>query len=52
VQEALAKAGPEAASVGAAIARDLLAEAREKVAGMYVVAPFRQPLGILDFLAS
>jgi methionine synthase / methylenetetrahydrofolate reductase(NADPH) len=52
VQEALAKAGPEAASVGAGIARELLAEAREKVAGMYVVAPFRQPLGILDFLAS
>ncbi len=51
VQDALRDAGPDAPRVGAEIARRLLEEAREKAAGVYVVAPFRQPLGILDFLA-
>ena len=32
--------------VGMALARELIAEAREKAAGVYVVAPFRQPLGV------
>ncbi|HWN20606.1 MAG TPA: bifunctional homocysteine S-methyltransferase/methylenetetrahydrofolate reductase [Gaiellaceae bacterium] len=50
VQQQLRDAGPAAAEVGTAIARDLLAEAREKAAGVYVVAPFKQPLGILDLL--
>jgi homocysteine S-methyltransferase len=52
VQDALRDAGAKAPEVGAALAHELLAEAREKAAGTYVVAPFRQPLGILDFLAS
>jgi methionine synthase I (cobalamin-dependent)/5,10-methylenetetrahydrofolate reductase len=52
VQEALREAGPQAPEVGAAVARELVAEARGKAAGIYVVAPFRQPLGILDFLRS
>ncbi|MGH2997021.1 MAG: methylenetetrahydrofolate reductase, partial [Gaiellaceae bacterium] len=51
VQNALRDAGPGAPEVGARIAHELLAEGREKAAGVYVVAPFRQPLGILDFLA-
>ena len=52
VQEALRAAGPKAPEVGAAIARELYAGVRGLAAGAYVVAPFRQPLGILDFLSS
>jgi len=51
VQDALERAGAEAAAVGMQLARELLAEAREKAAGIYVVAPFRQPLGVLDLFA-
>ncbi|MBA2476293.1 MAG: bifunctional homocysteine S-methyltransferase/methylenetetrahydrofolate reductase [Actinobacteria bacterium] len=52
VQERLRAAGPNAARVGLELARDLLAETREKAAGAYLVAPFRQPLGVLDLLAD
>jgi homocysteine S-methyltransferase len=52
VQQRLLDAGSTAAEVGTGIARDLLAEAREKAAGVYVVAPFKQPLGILDLLTD
>src|SRR5581483_7078983 len=51
VQEALLEAGANAAAVGTRIARELNAEAREKAAGVYVVAPFRRPLAALDVLA-
>jgi hypothetical protein len=34
-----------------ALARDLMAEARERAQGVYLVAPFRKPLGILELLA-
>ena len=50
VQERLRDAGAGAADVGLELARELMAEAREKAAGVYLVAPFRQPLGILDLL--
>jgi methionine synthase I (cobalamin-dependent)/5,10-methylenetetrahydrofolate reductase len=50
VQEALRNAGPNAAEVGFALARELIAEAREKAAGVYVVAPFRRPVAALDVL--
>jgi homocysteine S-methyltransferase len=50
VQERLRDAGAGAPEVGLALARELMAEAREKAAGVYLVAPFRQPLGILDLL--
>jgi methionine synthase I (cobalamin-dependent)/5,10-methylenetetrahydrofolate reductase len=50
VQERLRDAGPDASAVGTELARELLAETREKAAGAYVVAPFKQPLGILDLL--
>ena len=50
VQERLRQAGAGAPEVGLALARELLAESREKAAGVYVVAPFRQPLGVLDLL--
>ena len=48
VQQRLLDAGPNAAEAGLELARALLAESREKAAGAYVVAPFRQPLGVLD----
>ena len=50
VQERLRTAGTDAAEEGRALARELIAESREKAAGIYLVAPFRRPLGILDVL--
>jgi methionine synthase I (cobalamin-dependent)/5,10-methylenetetrahydrofolate reductase len=50
VQERLRAAGTDAAEVGRELARELIEEAREKAAGVYLVAPFRRPLGILDVL--
>jgi homocysteine S-methyltransferase len=50
VQKRLLDAGADAPAVGAALARELIAESREKAAGVYLVAPFRQPLGILEIL--
>ena len=50
IQEALRDAGPNAAEVGMNLARELLAEARTKAAGAYLVAPFRKPLAILELL--
>ncbi len=52
LQERLQAAGPNAAEVGMEHARDLYAAARERAAGVYVVAPYRKPLGILDLLES
>jgi homocysteine S-methyltransferase len=51
VQERYRAAGPDAAAVGVALARELIAGARELAAGVYVVAPFRRPLGVLDVLS-
>src|SRR6185437_13338244 len=50
LQEAMRDAGPRAAEVGMAHARELYREAREKVAGVYVATPFRRPLAALDVL--
>jgi homocysteine S-methyltransferase len=50
VQERYREAGVEAPAVGAALVRELTAGARELAAGIYVVAPFRRPLGVLDVL--
>jgi homocysteine S-methyltransferase len=50
LQEAMRDAGPDAAAVGLRIARELYAQARERAAGVYVVAPFRRPLAALDVL--
>ena len=50
VQQALLDAGPAAADVGMRIAQELYVEAKEKAAGVYVVAPFRRPLAALDVL--
>jgi methionine synthase / methylenetetrahydrofolate reductase(NADPH) len=48
VQKRLADAGADAAETGLAIARELLAESRERAAGVYLIPPFRQPLAALD----
>ncbi len=50
VQEALREAGARAPEVGLELARELLDEAREKSAGVYVIPPFKQPEAALDLL--
>jgi methionine synthase / methylenetetrahydrofolate reductase(NADPH) len=50
LQDALEAAGSSAAEVGFAHARELIAAARERVAGVYLVAPFRRPLRVLELL--
>ena len=50
VQERYRAAGSNAAAVGAELAHELIARSREVAAGVYVVAPFRRPLGVLDIL--
>jgi homocysteine S-methyltransferase len=52
LQDALRDAGADAADVGMAHAKALLAEARDRVAGVYLVVPFRQPLRVLELLAE
>jgi homocysteine S-methyltransferase len=51
LQEALQDAGSDAAEIGMANARELIAAARDRFEGVYVVAPYRRPLAVLDLLA-
>jgi homocysteine S-methyltransferase len=51
LQEALRDAGPDAAAVGLEYAKELYAVAREKAAGVYLVAPYRKPLDVLQLVA-
>ena len=50
VQRRLEQAGANAGVEGHALARELYAQAREKVAGVYVIPPFKQPEAALDVL--
>jgi methionine synthase / methylenetetrahydrofolate reductase (NADH) len=50
LQEQLRDAGPREREVGFAHARELLAAARDLTAGVYVVAPYRKPLSVLELL--
>jgi len=52
LQEQLRDAGPREREVGFAHARELLAAVRDLAAGVYVVAPYRQPLSVLDLLEA
>jgi methionine synthase / methylenetetrahydrofolate reductase(NADPH) len=52
LQEALRDAGPEAADVGMAHTKELLGAVRERAAGVYLGAPFRRPLAVLELLES
>jgi methionine synthase / methylenetetrahydrofolate reductase(NADPH) len=50
VQERYRSAGSAAREVGGALGLELIEGARELASGVYVVAPFRQPLNVIDFL--
>jgi methionine synthase I (cobalamin-dependent)/5,10-methylenetetrahydrofolate reductase len=50
LQAALEQAGPDAAALGFERARELIEEARGRAAGVCVVAPFRQPIRVLELL--
>jgi hypothetical protein len=50
VQERYRSAGAAAREVGGALGLELIEGARELASGVYVVAPFRQPLNVIDFL--
>jgi methionine synthase I (cobalamin-dependent)/5,10-methylenetetrahydrofolate reductase len=50
VLDALHEAGADAPAVGLALARELLAALRGRVAGVYVIPPFKQPEAALDLL--
>jgi homocysteine S-methyltransferase len=52
VQKRYRDAGANASQVGSELARELVAGARELAAGVYVMAPFRRPLGVLDLLET
>jgi methionine synthase I (cobalamin-dependent) len=50
LQEALRDAGPNAADVGMAAAKELYEASRERAAGVYLVAPYRRPLNVLGLI--
>ncbi|HKC77764.1 MAG TPA: bifunctional homocysteine S-methyltransferase/methylenetetrahydrofolate reductase [Gaiellaceae bacterium] len=50
VQERYRAAGPGAREVGLALGRELIEGARELASGVYVVAPFRRPLDVVELL--
>jgi hypothetical protein len=50
VQERYRSAGTNGAQVGIELVHELIEEVREVAAGVYIVAPFRRPLGVLDVL--
>jgi homocysteine S-methyltransferase len=52
VQERYRSAGSNAAEVGAELAAELIGRSREVAAGVYIVAPFRRPLGVLEILPA
>jgi methionine synthase / methylenetetrahydrofolate reductase (NADH) len=52
LQEALREAGPDAAKVGMEHAKELYAQARERAAGVYLMAPYRRPLDVLDVISG
>ncbi len=50
VQERYRAAGAGAREVGLALGTELIAGARELAQGVYVMAPFRQPLDVVELL--
>jgi len=52
LQDALEQAGSDAAQVGFTHAKKLIAASRERAAGVYLVAPFRRPLRVLELLEN
>jgi homocysteine S-methyltransferase len=51
LQEAVRNAGSDAAAVGMKYAKELYDAAREKADGVYLVAPYRKPLNVLDLVS-
>ncbi|MFL5954210.1 MAG: bifunctional homocysteine S-methyltransferase/methylenetetrahydrofolate reductase [Gaiellaceae bacterium] len=51
VQERYRVAGADGAHVGIELAHELIEQARALANGVYIVAPFRRPLGVLDVLS-
>ncbi len=50
LQEALREAGADAAKLGMEHARGLIEASRDRADGVYIVAPFRRPLAVLDLV--
>jgi methionine synthase / methylenetetrahydrofolate reductase(NADPH) len=50
IQKRLADAGPDAATVGLELGRELMEASRERAAGIYVIPPFKEPAAALDLL--
>src|SRR5579872_7495895 len=50
VQERYRRAGANAREVGGELGHELIAAAREVADGVYVMAPFRVPMNVVDFL--
>jgi homocysteine S-methyltransferase len=50
VQERYRAAGANAPQVGIDLVHELIEQIRNVAAGVYIVAPFRRPLGVLDIL--
>jgi homocysteine S-methyltransferase len=50
LQDALAEAGSRAAALGLAHAKELVAAARDRCAGAYIVAPYKRPARVLDLI--
>jgi homocysteine S-methyltransferase len=50
VQERYTAAGADAREVGLELGRELIAQSRELANGVYVMAPFRQPLNVVELL--
>lgn len=52
VLDALREAGAQAPAVGLELAREIVAGARGRAAGIYVIPPFKRPEGALELLAT
>ena len=52
LQDSLDAAGAGAAAFGMAHAKELLVEARERCDGVYIVAPYRRPVSVLELLSD
>jgi methionine synthase / methylenetetrahydrofolate reductase(NADPH) len=50
IQQRLADAGPDARRLGFELASELVEEARSRVAGIYVIPPFKEPEAALELL--
>jgi methionine synthase / methylenetetrahydrofolate reductase(NADPH) len=50
LQKELEQAGNEAFELGLAHAREVVAQSRDRAAGVYLVAPFRQPARVLELI--